>query len=104
MTRQLPLDARGSQYASGDYQMHLARHGFVGSMSRRGDCWDNTVAESFFATLKVELVHDALWPTRAAARGAVFEYIEVFYNRQRRHSSLGFLSPLAFERQWHQQH
>ncbi len=123
ITRQLPLDAlgmalgrrrpspgllhhsdRGSQYASGDYQTHLARHGFVGSMSRRGDCWDNAVAESFFATLKVELVHDALWPTRAAARGAVFEYIEVFYNRQRRHSSLGFLSPLAFERQWHQQH
>jgi putative transposase len=123
ITRQLPLDAlgmalgrrrpspgllhhsdRGSQYACGDYQTHLARHGFVGSMSRRGDCWDNAVAESFFATLKVELVHDALWPTRAAARGAVFEYIEVFYNRQRRHSSLGFLSPLAFERQWHQQH
>jgi transposase InsO family protein len=123
ITRQLPLDAlgmalarrrpspgllhhsdRGSQYASGDYQTHLARHGFVGSMSRRGDCWDNAVAESFFATLKVELVHDALWPTRAAARGAVFEYIEVFYNRQRRHSSLGFLSPLAFESQWHQQH
>jgi len=123
ITRQLPLDAlgmalgrrrpspgllhhsdRGSQYASGDYQTHLARHGFVGSMSRRGDCWDNAVAESFFATLKVELFHDALWSTRAAARGAVFEYIEVFYNRQRRHSSLGFLSPLAFERQWHQQH
>jgi putative transposase len=123
ITRQLPLDAlgmalgrrrpspgllhhsdRGSQYASGDYQAHLARHGFVGSMSRRGDCWDNAVAESFFATLKVELVHDALWPTRAAARGAVFEYIEVFYNRHRRHSSLGFLSPLAFERQWQQQH
>lgn len=95
---------RGSQYASGDYQTALVRQGIVCSMSRRGDCWDNAVAESFFATLKVELVHDALWPTRAAARVAVFEYIEVFYNRQRRHSSLGFLSPLAFERQWHQQH
>jgi transposase InsO family protein len=95
---------RGSQYASGDYQTALGRQGIVGSMSRRGDCWDNAVAESFFATLKVELVHDALWSTRAAARGAVFEYIEIFYNQQRRHSSLGFLSPLAFERQWHQQH
>jgi putative transposase len=95
---------RGSQYVSGGYQTALGRQGIVGSMSRRGDCWDNAVAESFFATLKVELVHDALWPTRVAARGAVFEYVEVFYNRQRRHSSLGFLSPLAFERQWHQQH
>jgi len=92
------------QYASGDYQTALGRQGIVGSMSRRGDCWDNAVAESFFATLKVELVHDARWSTRAAARGAVFEYIEIFYNQQRRHSSLGFLSPLAFERQWHQQH
>jgi putative transposase len=71
-------------------------------MSRRGNCWDNAVAESFFATLKVELVHEALWPTRAAARMALFDCIEVFYNQQRRHSSLGFLSPLAFERQWHQ--
>lgn len=123
ITRQLTLDAlgmalarrrppqgllhhsdRGSQYASGDYQTALGRQGIVGSMSRRGDCWDNAVAESFFATLKVELVHDARWPTRAAARGAVFEYIEIFYNQQRRHSSLGFLSPRAFERQWHQQH
>jgi len=95
---------RGSQYASGDYQTQLTRHGVVGSMSRRGDCWDNAVAESFFATLKVELVHDTLWPTRAAARTALFDYIEVFYNQQRRHSSLGFLSPLAFERRWEQQH
>jgi putative transposase len=123
ITRQLPLDAlamalarrrpapgllhhsdRGSQYASGDYQAALAQHGLRGSMSRRGDCWDNAVAESFFATLKVELVHDARWPTRAAARAALFDYLERFYNRQRRHSSLGFLSPLAFERQWNQQH
>ena len=62
-------------------------------MSRRGDCWDNAVAESFFATLKVELVHDARWATRAAARTALFDYIEVFYNRQRRHSSLGLPQP-----------
>jgi putative transposase len=90
---------RGSQYASGDYQQVLAAAGLVGSMSRRGNCWDNAVAESFFATVKVELVHDATWATRAAARAGLFEYIEVFYNGQRRHSSLGYLSPRAFERQ-----
>jgi transposase InsO family protein len=67
-------------------------------MSRRGDCWDNAVAESFFATLKVELVHDATWPTRATARTELFEYLELFYNGQRRHSALGYLSPRAFER------
>jgi putative transposase len=90
---------RGSQYASGDYQQVLTAAGLVGSMSRRGNCWDNAVAESFFATVKVELVHDATWATRAAARAELFEYIEVFYNGQRRHSSLGYLSPRAFERQ-----
>jgi putative transposase len=90
---------RGSQYASGDYQDMLAAAGIVCSMSRRGNCWDNAVAESFFATLKVELVHDATWETRAAARSALFEYVEVFYNGQRRHSSLGYLSPRVFERQ-----
>src|SRR5207245_9851109 len=89
---------RGSQYASRDYQRVLAQHGIVCSMSRRGDCWDNAVAESFFATLKVELVHDAAWATRAAARTELFEYLELFYNGQRRHSALGYLSPRAFER------
>src|SRR5205823_11860974 len=69
-------------------------------IARRGNCWDNAVAESFFATLKVELAHDALWATRAQARGEVFEYLERFYNGRRRHSALGYLSPLAFERQW----
>jgi putative transposase len=93
---------RGSQYASGDYRTALAAHGIVCSMSRRGDCWDNAVAESFFATLKVELVHDATWETRAAARTALFEYIEVFYNGQRRHSALGYLSPRTFEQRYHQ--
>jgi len=88
---------RGSQYASGEYQEVLARHGIACSMSRRGDCWDNAVAESFFATLKVELVHHATWRTRAAAQAALFDYIEVFYNGQRRHSALGYLSPRAFE-------
>jgi putative transposase len=90
---------RGSQYASGDYRAALADQGIVCSMSRRGNCWDNAVAESFFATLKVELVHDAAWATRTAARVELFEYIEVFYNGQRRHSSLGYLSPRAFEHQ-----
>ena len=88
---------RGSQYASRDYQRVLATHGIVGSMSRRGNCWDNAVAESFFATLKVELVRDATWATRATARTELFEYLEVFYNGQRRHSALGYLSPRAFE-------
>jgi len=87
------------QYASGDYQRVLAQRGMVCSMSRRGDCWDNVVAESFFATLKVELVHDAAWSTRAAARTELFDYLELFYNGQRRHSTLGYLSPRAFEQQ-----
>jgi Integrase core domain len=69
----------------------------VCSMSRRGNCWDNAVAESFFATLKVELVRDATWATRARARTELFEYLEVFHNGQRRHSTLGYLSPRAFE-------
>ena len=89
---------RGSQYASGDYQKVLAENGIVCSMSRRGNCWDNAVAESFFATLKVELVHDATWATRALARTALFDSLELFYNGQRRHSALGYLSPRAFER------
>lgn len=90
---------RGSQYAAGDYRALLAAHKMICSMSRRGDCWDNAVAESFFATLKRELVADADWQTRDEARMAVFEYIEVWYNQQRRHSSLGYLSPAAYERQ-----
>ena len=89
---------RGSQYASGDYQRLLATNGIVGSMSRRGDCWDNAVAESFFASLKLELVYQVQWRTRAEARTAIFEYLELFYNRRRRHSSLGYLSPVEFER------
>jgi transposase InsO family protein len=90
---------RGSQYASADYQAVLAAHGVVCSMSRRGNCWDNAVAESFFSTLKMELAHEADWATHAAARADVTEYLEIFYNTQRRHSALGYLSPVAFERQ-----
>jgi putative transposase len=91
---------RGSQYASTDYRRALRAHGIVCSMSRRGNCWDNAVAESFFATLKVELAHDATWATRAHAQQDVFDYLERFYNGQRRHSALGYLSPITFERQW----
>jgi transposase InsO family protein len=88
---------RGSQYASEHYQRLLAKHGITCSMSRRGDCWDNAPMESFFASLKKELVHDEDYQTRAAARASVFEYIEVFYNRVRRHSALGYLSPAEYE-------
>ena len=87
---------RGGQYASEHYQSLLAKHGIECSMSRRGDCWDNAPMESFFASLKKELVHDADFATRAEARAALFEYIEVFYNVQRRHSSLDHVSPLEY--------
>jgi transposase InsO family protein len=90
---------RGAQYASEEYRAILAKHGMQPS-SRAATCWDNAVAESFFATLTIELGRDAAWPTRTEARRAVFEYIEVFYNGERRHSTLGHLSPVAFERQW----
>jgi transposase InsO family protein len=89
---------RGSQYSSQEYQEVLARRGLLGSMSRRANCWDNAVAESFFATLKVELVYQTRWSTRAQARSEVFDYIETFYNRRRRHSALGYLCPDEFER------
>lgn len=90
---------RGSQYASTDYQVLLAERGIVCSMSRRGDCWDNAVVESFFATLKRELVHQESWATRQVATRALADYIEGWYNRARRHSSLGYVSPLQYEEQ-----
>jgi len=90
---------QGVQYASGTYQALLRANGLVSSMSRRGDCWDNAVAESFFATLKTELAHDARWPTRASAQRALVEYIEGWYNHQRRHAALGYKSPVEFERE-----
>jgi putative transposase len=89
---------RGSQYASDHYQRLLAEHGITCSMSRRADCWDNAPMESFFASLKKELVHGADFATRAEARAAIVEYIEVFYNNARRHSSLGYISPAEYER------
>ncbi len=88
---------RGSQYASDHYQLLLQKHGITCSMSRRADCWDNAPMESFYASLKKELVHDADFATRAQARAALVEYIEVFYNTQRRHSSLGYVSPAEYE-------
>lgn len=116
MTRELVIDAlqmaiaqrhppkglmhhsdRGSQYASGDFQRMLAAHGMVCSMSRKGEVYDNAVMESFYATLKCELVRKARYATRDEARKAIFEWIEVFYNRQRLHSSLGYRSPADYE-------
>jgi putative transposase len=91
---------RGSQYASFEYRRLLDRYGMQISMSRKGDCWDNAVVESFFGTLKRELVHHRRYRTKQEARRDIFEYIEVFYNRQRLHSSLGYMSPAEFERQW----
>jgi putative transposase len=89
---------RGSQYASEHYRRVLASHGITCSMSRRGNCWDNAPMESFFASLKKELVHDEDYQTRAEAKASVFEYIEAFYNRVRRHSALGYVSPTDYER------
>lgn len=88
---------RGSQYACSDYRKLLKTSGIELSMSRKGDCWDNAVAESFFGTLKTELVHHRNYRTRDEARADIFEWIEVFYNRKRRHSTLGYLSPAEFE-------
>jgi len=94
---------RGSQYASGDYQVELNRRGIVCSMSRRGDCYDNAVAESFFGTLKAELVDRQPWATRSQVCNAIAEYIEVFYNVRRLHSALGYVSPAEFELKYTQQ-
>jgi putative transposase len=118
MTRQLAIDAlnmaikneclspglihhsdRGVQYASNEFQALLKENAIKCSMSRKGNCWDNAVAESFFHSLKVELIHGVIYNTRQEAKTAIFEYIEVFYNRDRRHSHLGYISPVDFEKQ-----
>lgn len=91
---------RGTQYASEDYQALLERHGIRCSMSRSGNCWDNASMESFFKTFKVELVYQEHYATREEARKSIYEYIDLFYNRQRLHSSLGYRSPVEFENQW----
>lgn len=88
---------RGVQYASEAYRSFLQRHGLVASMSRTGNCYDNALMESFFGTFKTELVYQENYLTREQTRRSIFEYIEVFYNRQRRHSAIGYQSPEAFE-------
>ena len=90
---------RGSQYAGNTFKAILAENEFVGSMSRQGDCWDNAVAESFFHTLKVELIHRYKFRTREEAKRVIFKYVEMYYNRRRAHSTLGNLSPFEYERQ-----
>jgi putative transposase len=95
---------RGSQYASEHYQRRLAEERIECSMSRRGDCWDNAPMESFFASLKKELVHHEDYATPDQARASIFEYIEAFYNRVRRHSSLGYVAPAEYERTHNQNH
>ena len=90
---------QGSTYASGLYQQQLRDHNLVCSMSRKGECLDNAVAESFFGSLKTEWVDDEDYRTKAEARQSVFEYIEIFYNRQRRHAYLGYVSPVDYEKQ-----
>lgn len=116
MTRQLVTDAlcmawfrrrpasglifhsdRGSQYASGDFQKQLSTFGMRGSMSRKGDCWDNAVAETFFGSLKVERLHGMRFATRRQAKDEVIDWLR-FYNHRRLHSTLGYLSPMAFEK------
>jgi transposase InsO family protein len=99
--RQIAIDKqesiRGCQYTSTQYA-NLARDlGVILSVGRKGQCWDNAVAESFFATVKTELIHRHTWPTRKAASSAIFDYIEGWYNTRRRHSTLGYLSPTQYE-------
>jgi len=88
---------RGSQYCSHDYQKILRQHKFQVSMSGKGNCYDNAAVETFFKTIKAELIWRHQWPTRRAAELAIFEYINGFYNARRKHSALGWKSPLAFE-------
>ncbi len=93
---------RGVQYASHDYQKTLEDHGIRSSMSRKGDCWDNAVAESFFGTLKEELIYRSSWPTKATTRNAINDYIVCFYNSTRRHSFIGNTSPMGYEKRTRQ--
>jgi putative transposase len=118
MTRQLVCDAlmmalwrrgfprgvlchsdRGSQYCSEDYQEMLKAYGLICSMSRRGNCWDNACAESFFHSIKIELIYTERYITREIAKQSIFQYIEVYYNRVRRHSAIGSIAPMVFENQ-----
>lgn len=94
---------QGCQYTSDAFQRLLSQHGIIASMSGVGNCYDNAVIESFFHTLKTEHIYFEHYTTRAQAKQSIFEYVEVFYNRQRRHSTVGYLSPVVFEKQWCQQ-
>ncbi len=94
---------QGSEYASQGYQDLLHQRGIQVSMSRKGDCYDNAMIESFWGTLKEEDIGQTIYQTREEAKTALFDYIEVFYNRKRRHSSLGYLSPVAYEKQQKEQ-
>jgi len=95
---------RGSQYASQAMTARLIEYGMTASMSRKGNCWDNTPSESFFNSLKNARVHGTIYTTRADAEADLFQYIEVFYNRSRRHSTLGYNSPVRFLRDWISKH
>ena len=90
---------RGSQYCSNDYQSILNLYGLISSMSRKGNCWDNAIAESFFHSIKIELIYAERYATREIAKQSIFQYIEVYYNRVRRHSALGSKAPDMFENQ-----
>lgn len=89
---------RGVQYACTEFRKELKKHGFIQSMSGKGDCWDNAVAESFFSVLKTELVYHEKYDNHQDTLHSLFEYIEIFYNRERRHSTLGYLSPVNYEK------
>ena len=89
---------RGSQYAGNDFEEALATNEFVGSMSKKGDCWNNAIAESLIHTLKVELMHRMKFKTREEAKRKIFEYVEMYYNTRRAHSTLGYLSAFEFEK------
>jgi putative transposase len=91
---------RGSQYCSDDYQKMLKTYGLICSMSRKGNCWDNAVAESFFHSIKTEMIYTERYATRTIAKQSVFQYIEVYYNRVRRHSAIGSIAPAVFESQY----
>lgn len=94
---------RGVQYAAGDFRAMLKDWSITPSMSRKGNCYDNAVSESFFATLKKELVHREHYRTRDEARTSIFQYVEIYYNRQRRHSTIDYQTPARYEQNWHQQ-
>jgi len=91
---------RGVQYASSDFRAVLQKHGFIQSMSRKGNCWDNAVAESFFHTIKTQMIHHCKFQNVAEAEQAIFNYIEVYYNRRRKHSTNGYKSPAQYESEW----